>query len=196
MWISDCWAVKDFHENHHYTKRGEESASLAVRMGCDLNCGCTYEKLLGGLAEGLITEEEIRRAAVRLFTTRFALGMFDPNCEYNRIPYTAVNQPDYKKAAKKAAEESMVLLKNNGILPLKKEKIQNLAVIGPNAYAQAALYGNYHGDSDEYVTNLDGIRRECGEDIRIFYSQGSHLFRTSDDPLCRPNRLFPRLWRR
>lgn len=188
--VSDCWAVKDFHENHHYTKRGEESASLAVRMGCDLNCGCTYEKLLGGLAEGLITEEEIRRAAVRLFTTRFALGMFDPNCEYNRIPYTAVNQPDYKKAAKKAAEESMVLLKNNGILPLKKEKIQNLAVIGPNAYAQAALYGNYHGDSDEYVTNLDGIRRECGEDIRIFYSQGSHLFRTSDDPLCRPNRLF------
>lgn len=188
--VSDCWAVKDFHENHHYTTRGEESASLAVRMGCDLNCGCTYEKLLGGLAEGLITEEEIRKSAVRLFTTRFALGMFDEHCEYNRIPYTVVNQKSSREAAGKAAEESMVLLKNDGILPLNRDKIKNLAVVGPNAYHQAALYGNYHGDSGEYVTNLDGIRREAGEDIRIFYSQGCHLFMASDDPLCRPKRLF------
>lgn len=188
--VSDCWAVKDFHESHKYTSRPEESASLAVRMGCDLNCGCTFERLMGGLEEGLIMEEEIRRAAVHVFTTRYALGMFDEDCEYDNIPYTVVNQPANQRMACKAAEESMVLLKNDGILPLNKDKIKNLAVIGPNAYSQAALYGNYHGDSDEYVTNLDGIRREAGEDIRIFYSQGCHLFRASDDGLSMPNRLF------
>ena len=187
--VSDCWAIRDFHENHHYTSRGEESASLAVRMGCDLNCGCTYDKLLGGLKEGLITEEEIRRSAVRMFTTRFALGMFDEDCEYDQIPYTVVVQKAHKQKALQAAEESMVLLKNDGILPLKKESIESIGVIGPNAYSTAALYGNYHGDSDEYITNLDGIRREAGDQIRVFYSQGCHLYQAADDPLCRPGRL-------
>lgn len=188
--VSDCWAVKDFHENHKYTSRPAESASLAVRMGCDLNCGCTFERLLEGLQEGLITEEEIRRAAVHVFTTRYALGMFDEDCPYHSISYTVVNQPSHRKAALEAAEKSMVLLKNDGILPLSKDRIKNIGVIGPNAYSQAALYGNYHGDSDEYITNLDGIRKAAGEEIRIFYSQGCHLSRISDDALCRPGRLF------
>ena len=187
--VSDCWAVRDFHETHKYTARPEESASLAVRMGCDLNCGCTYERLLTGLEKGLITEEEIRRSAVRLFTTRYALGMFDEDCPYNEIPYRVVAQPENKKAALTAAEESMVLLKNDGILPLKEESLESIGVIGPNAYSQAALYGNYHGDSDEYITNLDGIRRAVGDKIRIFYSQGCHLYIAADDPLCRPGRL-------
>lgn len=181
--VSDCWAVRDFHETHKYTARPEESASLAVRMGCDLNCGCTYERLLTGLEKGLITEEEIRRSAVRLFTTRYALGMFDEDCPYNEIPYRVVAQPENKKAALTAAEESMVLLKNDGILPLKEESLESIGVIGPNAYSQAALYGNYHGDSDEYITNLDGIRRAVGDKIRIFYSQGCHLYIAADDPL-------------
>ena len=187
--VSDCWAVRDFHETHKYTARPEESASLAVRMGCDLNCGCTYERLLTGLEKGLITEEEIRRSAVRLFATRYALGMFDEDCPYNEIPYRVVAQPENKKAALTAAEESMVLLKNDGILPLKEESLESIGVIGPNAYSQAALYGNYHGDSDEYITNLDGIRRAVGDKIRIFYSQGCHLYIAADDPLCRPGRL-------
>lgn len=187
--VSDCWAVKNFHETHHYTDSPEESASLAVRMGCDLNCGCTYERLLEGLKQGLITEEEIRQSAVRVFTTRYALGMFDPDCEFNRIPYTVVSQLSHKKAALKAAEESIVLLKNDGVLPLNKGQLKSLAVIGPNAYSRSVLYANYHGDSDEYVTNLDGIRRLAGEDIRIFYSQGCDLSRMADDPICRPGRL-------
>ena len=83
----------------------------------------------------------------------------------------------------------MVLLKNDGILPLKEESLESIGVIGPNAYSQAALYGNYHGDSDEYITNLDGIRRAVGDKIRIFYSQGCHLYIAADDPLCRPGRL-------
>ena len=188
--VSDCWAVRDFHESHHYTERPAQSASLAVRMGCDLNCGCTYENLLAGLKEGLITEEEIRESTIRLFTTRFMLGMFDENCEYHQIPYSVVNGKEHQKAALKAAEESAVLLKNDGILPLKKEKIKNIGVIGPNAYSVKGLYGNYNGDSGNWVTNLDGIRNEAGEEIRVWYSQGCHISKEADDVLCRKGRLF------
>lgn len=187
--VSDCFAVKNFHEEHHYTSCPAESASLAVRMGCDLNCGCTYEHLLDGLKQGLISEEDIRKSAVRVMTTRFALGMFDRECAYNQIPYTAVGQPEHRKAALRAAEESMVLLKNDGILPLAPRELHTVAVIGPNAYSQAALYANYHGDSDHYVTNLAGIRQAAGEHIRILYSKGCDLSRLADDPPCRPGRL-------
>ena len=187
--VSDCGAVRDFHEGHGYTRRPEESASLAVRMGCDLNCGCTYEYLLAGLREGLVTEEEIRRSAVRVFTTRYALGMFNADCPFHRIPYTALCRPEHRKAALRAAEKSMVLLKNDGILPLDRREIKHLAVIGPNAASIKVLHANYHGDADEYVTILDGIRQAAGDEMRIFYSQGCDLFRPVDDPLCRPGRL-------
>ena len=187
--VSDCWAVRDFHEGHHYTSRPAESASLAVKMGCDLNCGCTYEHLLEGLEEGLVTEAEIREAAVRVMTTRYALGMFAEDCCYDQIPYTVVCQDKHRQLSLLASEKSIVLLKNDGILPLNKGKINAIAVVGPNAYSQAALYGNYHGDSDEYITNLEGIRRAAGDDIRIFYSKGCHLSVNNDDPLCKPGRF-------
>lgn len=187
--VSDCWAVKDFHDHHHYTSRPPESASLAVRMGCDLNCGCTYENLLRGLEEGLVSEGEIREAAVRVMTTRFALGMFDEDCPWDQIPYSAVCRQSHRELALQAAEKSMVLLKNDGLLPLNRDDLTSIAVIGPAAYSQSVLYGNYHGDSDEYITHLDGIRKAAGEDIRIFYSKGSHLFQAVDDGLCRPGRL-------
>lgn len=187
--VSDCWAVKDFHDHHHYTSRPPESASLAVRMGCDLNCGCTYENLLRGLEEGLVSEGEIREAAVRVMTTRFALGMFDEDCPWDQIPYSAVCQHSHRELALQAAEKSMVLLKNDGLLPLNRDDLNSIAVIGPAAYSQSVLYGNYHGDSDEYITHLDGIRKAAGEDIRVFYSKGCHLFKAVDDGLCRPGRL-------
>ena len=133
--VSDCWAVRDFHENHHFTSSGAESASRAVRMGCDVNCGCTYERLLEGLEQGLITETEVRESAVRAFTARYALGMFADDCEYDAIPYTACNTPEHRLAARRAAEESMVLLKNDGLLPLNREKLTTIGVIGPNATA-------------------------------------------------------------
>lgn len=187
--VSDCWAVKDFHDHHHYTSSPPESASLAVRMGCDLNCGCTYENLLRGLEEGLVSEGEIREAAVRVMTTRFALGMFDEDCPWDQIPYSAVCRQSHRELALQAAEKSMVLLKNDGLLPLNRDDLTSIAVIGPAAYSQSVLYGNYHGDSDEYITHLDGIRRAAGEDIRVFYSKGCHLFQAVDDGLCRPGRL-------
>jgi len=188
--VSDCGAICDFHENHHYTNRPPESASLAVRMGCDLNCGCTYNNLLAGLKEGLITENEIRESAIRVITTRYALGVLGENSEYDNIPYEVVCCDEHRNMALKAAEKSMVLLKNDGLLPLNKDNLQSIAVIGPTAYSRAVLYGNYHGDSDEYITHLDGIRAEAGENIRVYYSGGCHLFKQVDDGLSKPGRLF------
>ncbi len=187
--VSDCWAVRDVHENHHYTKSPAESAALSVKAGCDLNCGCTYEYLLDALQEGLVTEEEIRAAAVRVFTTRFKLGMFDPDCDYDNIPYTVVCCREHQELALQAAERSAVLLKNNGILPLKKENLKNIAVIGPNAYSEKALYGNYNGFSANWITNLDGIRAECGDDIRLYFSEGCDIVNEKEDPLAKPGKL-------
>ncbi|HAG68508.1 MAG TPA: glycosyl hydrolase [Lachnospiraceae bacterium] len=186
--VSDCWAVKDMHGDHHFTKTPEESAALAVRRGCDLNCGCTYENLIFALNDGLITEEEIRSAAVRVFTTRFLLGMFDADCSYEKIPYCVVNCREHQELAVRAAENSAVLLKNDGILPLDRSKLKSIAVIGPNAYSAKALYGNYNGDSGHFCTNLDGIREAAGDDIRIYYSKGCDIFEEQEDPLAKPGK--------
>ncbi len=183
--VSDCWAVRDLHGDHHFTKRPAESAAISVRRGCNLNCGCTYEYLLDALQEGLITEEEIRSAAVQVFTTRFRLGMFDEDCPFDRIPYSVVNCAEHRELALEAARKSVVLLKNDGILPLKKERLRSIAVIGPNAYSSKALYGNYNGDSGHWCTNLDGIREEAGEEIRVYYSQGCDLIKEKEDPLAK-----------
>lgn len=185
--VSDCWAVADFHKNHHYTENGPQSASIAVRRGCDLNCGCTYENLMEGLRQGLITEEEIRRSCVRVFTARFRLGMFGKT-EYDGIPYEKVACPAHKKLALRAARESIVLLKNDGILPLDAKRLKKIAVIGPNADSRAALYGNYNGDSGEFITDLAGIRA-AAKGARVFYSKGSDLCRDGA-PLCKPDNLF------
>ncbi len=186
--VSDCWAVADFHKSHRFTASAPESASLAVRRGCDLNCGCTYENLLEGLRQGLIEESEIRRACIRVLTTRFKLGMFDDFCEYDEIPYERVGCPSHAELALRTAEKSAVLLKNDGILPLRKEKLKNIAVIGPNADSVPVLCGNYNGDSGNFITNLRGIREEVGEKIRVFYSKGAQLYLEAD-PLCKPYNL-------
>ncbi len=188
--VSDCWAVRDFHECFHYTKTPAESAAAALKTGCDLNCGCTYEYILDAYQEGLIEEEDIRRAAVRLFTTRFKLGMFDRDCSYDSIDLSASNTRENKELALDAAHRSAVLLKNDGLLPIDKTKIKNIAVIGPNAYSTKALCGNYNGDSDEWVTNLEGIRRAVGDDIRIYYSQGSDILKDKEDDLAREGKYY------
>ena len=169
--VSDCWAIRDFHENHHVTQDAPHSAAMAINNGCDLNCGDTYQVLPQAYADGLISEERITEAAVRLFTTRFLLGLFDET-EYDDIPYTAVECPEHLALAQRAAEESIVLLKNNGVLPLDLNSIDTLGVVGPNADSRAALIGNYHGTSSEYITVLEGLRRIAPEDLRILYSEG------------------------
>ena len=104
------------------------------------------------------------------------LGLFEET-EYDKIPYDRVECGEHLSLAEKAASESFVLLKNDGILPLQKDKIKTIGVIGPNADSRLSLIGNYHGTAAEYVTVLDGIREYVGEDVRIFYSVGAGLFK-------------------
>jgi beta-glucosidase len=172
--VSDCWALVDFHEHHKVTKTPEESAALAMSAGCDLNCGKTYQFMTDAVKLGLITEDQITEAAVRLFTTRYLLGIMDGS-SYDKIPYSAVESGSHLALAEKAACRSMVLLKNDGILPLDKKKLHSISVIGPNADSRAALIGNYHGTSSEYITVLEGIRRTAGRSVRIYYSEGCDI---------------------
>ncbi len=173
--VSDCWALRDFHENHMVTRTAEESAAMAINAGCDLNCGVTYLHILKAYEEGLVTEETITEAAVRLYTTRYLLGLFEGST-YDAIPYDKVECKEHLSLAKRAAEESFVLLKNNGILPLRKEKIRTIGIIGPNANSRAALVGNYHGTASDYITIQEGILRYVGEDVRVLTSIGCELF--------------------
>ena len=182
--VSDCWAIRDFHEHHHVTKTNEESAALALKKGCDLNCGCTYIHLMSAYNQGLITEEDIRTAAVRLFTTRFILGMFDET-EFDGLNYLDVETKDNLAVAKRASDESIVLLKNDGILPIDKNKNKVISVIGPNADSRACLIGNYYGTSSEYITALEGIRNAAGDDTRILYSEGCNINLPKPDFLSR-----------
>ncbi|MBP5774762.1 MAG: glycoside hydrolase family 3 C-terminal domain-containing protein [Clostridiales bacterium] len=182
--VSDCWAIRDFHEHHKVTKNSEESAALALNKGCDLNCGCTYIHLMKAYNKGLVSEEAIRKAAVRLFTTRFLLGMFDKT-EYDNLNYLDVETKESIALAKRASDEAVVMLKNDGILPVNKDKVKVISVIGPNADARRPLMGNYYGTSSEYITALEGIRKAAGDDVRILYSEGCDLSLTKPDPLSR-----------
>lgn len=172
--VSDCWAIRDFHEHHMVTNTAYESAALAINNGCDLNCGNTYLHIMKAYEKGLVTEERITESAVRLFTTRYLLGLFDGS-EYDNISYREVESAEHLAAAEKAAAKSFVLLKNNGILPLKKEDIKTIGIVGPNADSRKALIGNYHGTASRYITVLEGIQDEVGDEVRVLYSEGCHL---------------------
>lgn len=182
-YVSDCWAVRDFHEQHKVTSRPEESVKLALEKGCDVNCGCTYQRILDAYAEGLIPLEHLKRSAIRLFTTRFLLGLFDET-EYDKIPYEKVECKEHLALASRATKECVVLLKNDGILPLKKDEIKTIGVIGPNANSRAALIGNYHGTSSRYTTILEGIQDYVQDDMRVLYSEGCHLYKDRVEPLA------------
>lgn len=181
--VSDCWAIRDFHENHKVTKTPEDSIRLALDKGCDLNCGCTYQNIMRAYKEGDLPLEHIRRAAINLFTTRYLLGMFDET-EFDSIPYEVVECKEHINLSESAAEKSFVLLKNDGILPLDKSAIKTIGVIGPNADSRKALMGNYHGTASRYITVLEGIQDYVGDDVRVLYSLGCHLFQDREEPLA------------
>ena len=179
---SDCWALADFHLHHKVTSTAPQSAALAIKNGCDLNCGSVYLQLLVALQEGLVSEEDIRRSCIRLMTIRYALGM-GQKTEYDEIPYSEVESRKHLRLAKKTAEKSIVLLKNDGILPLRKKKYEKIAVIGPVAASESVLYGNYCGTGSECVTLLEGVRKAF-PDARIYYAKGSHLYKNSDEDVA------------
>nr|WP_325242586.1 glycoside hydrolase family 3 C-terminal domain-containing protein [uncultured Oscillibacter sp.] len=182
--VSDCWAIRDFHTGHMVTENTAQSVALALKNGCDLNCGDCYRCLLLALREGLISEEDITIAAERLFTTRYLLGVLGEGSEYDSIPYEAVECPEHLALAHKAALESCVLLKNNGLLPLNPETVGTVGVIGPNANSRAALVGNYHGTASRYVTVLEGIQDAMEGHGRVLYAEGCHLWRDRVEPLA------------
>ena len=184
--VSDCWAIRDFHTGHMVTDTPEESAALALKQGCDVNCGNTYVYMMKALEQGLVTEDMIRRSAVRLFTCRYMLGLMEGS-EFDAIPYEKVECPEHLAVAAKASRESCVLLKNDGLLPLDGSKLKTLGVIGPNADSRAALIGNYHGTSSRYVTVLEGLQDALGDDVRVLYGQGCHLFRNREENLGQPD---------
>ncbi|MDE6404154.1 MAG: glycoside hydrolase family 3 C-terminal domain-containing protein [Lachnospiraceae bacterium] len=184
--VSDCWAIKDFHEKHMVTHTMEESAALALKCGCDINCGVTYLYLLKALEQGLVTEEEITEAAVRAFTARYLLGLFDGS-KYDDIPYEKVECEEHLEVAQQLAREAVVLLKNDGVLPMKAAEGRTIGVIGPNADSREALVGNYHGTSSRYITVLEGIQDKIGRNGRVLYSEGSHLFQDRVENLAWEN---------
>ncbi|MBD5129646.1 MAG: glycoside hydrolase family 3 protein [Ruminococcaceae bacterium] len=180
--VSDCWAIRDFHEHHGITGNAVESAALALKTGCDVNCGCTYVNVLAALDKGMVTKEHIRNACVHLMRTRIRLGMFNEKTEFDDIPYSVVSCREHKDVSLECAERSMVLLKNNGILPLDESKIKTLAVIGPNSNSRAALEGNYCGTADRYVTFLDGIQDRFNG--RVIFAEGCHLYKDRSSGLA------------
>jgi len=169
--VSDCGAIRDIHENHKLTENAAQSAALAVNNGCELNCGQAYAYLMAAYEQGLVTEETITEAVIKLFTARFRLGMFAGDCEFDSIPYDVVECKEHKETNRKMAQESIVLLKNNGILPLKENA--RVAVIGPNADSREILLGNYSGLPSDYYTLLRGIQ-QYSENVK--YSLGCHIF--------------------
>ena len=186
--VSDCWAIRDFHENHKVTSKPAESVTKALKAGCDLNCGCTYQHIMAAYEQGMITEEDITRCCVRLFTTRYLLGTLgEGGSEYDYVPYTVVECEAHLALARQAALESCVLLKNDGLLPLDPDHCGTLGVIGPNANNRTALIGNYHGTASRYVTVLEGIQDLTAGKCRVLYSEGSALGKDRVEPLAQPD---------
>lgn len=174
--VSDCWAIRDIFAHHRVVDTPEEAAALAVKAGCDLNCGETYVYLLGAFEQGLITEADIDVAVERLFRTRFRLGMFDPpeRVSYARIPYRVNDSEEHRQLALEVARQSLVLLKNDGTLPL--AEVSSIAVVGPNADDSEVLLGNYNGTPSRSVTPLEGIRVAAGaRGATVHYAQGCDL---------------------
>jgi len=178
--VSDCWAIRDFHEYHKITNSPEESAALALNAGCDLNCGCTYPMLTVAFKKGLVSEETINTALERVLRTRFKLGMFDPPGagKYGKLGRKIINCEKHRKLALMAAEKSIVLLKNdNGILPLDSSP-KKINVDGPAAANAHTLFGNYYGVSSHFITILEGLGEKVKDKfgINLEYRQGCLMY--------------------
>ncbi len=175
--VSDCGAIYDIFANHHFAATPEEAAADAVLAGDDLCCGADYNSLLRAVKEGLLSENDIDVAVGRLLEARFRLGMFDPpeKVPFAQIPISENDTPAHEALALKVARESIVLLKNDGALPLDRKKIRRIAVIGENADSLPVLLGNYNGKPARPVTMLDGIKKIAGTNIIVDFEPGCPL---------------------
>ncbi len=185
--VSDCGAVADIYRNHKIVDTAPEAAALAVKSGTDLNCGRVYDPtLVEAVKQGLITEAEIDVSVKRLYRAKFKLGMFDPPemVPFSKIPYSENDSEEHRKLALKAAQESIVLLKNDkNTLPLKKN-LKKIAVIGPTADSYDMLLGNYNGTPSRYSTPLTGITEKVNGKTEVVFEQGCNL--VEDGPILNP----------
>ena len=177
--VSDCWAVRDFYDKdtHQIVETKKEAAALAVKAGTDLNCGNSYPALVQAVKDGLITEAELDVSLVRLFVARLRLGLFAPkgDVKYENIPYDVVDSEQHRLAALETARKSMVLLKNeNNLLPLNKNSVKKIAVIGSNADDLEVLLGNYNGYPTDPITPLEGLKRKL-PNAKVSFAVGSKL---------------------
>ncbi|WP_243720274.1 glycoside hydrolase family 3 protein [Luteimonas aestuarii] len=185
--LSDCWAVVDIWKNHKLVETPEAAAALAVKNGTQLDCGDTYaESVPVAVRKGLLDEAEVDAAATRLIAARMRLGMFDPpeRVRWAQTPYSVNQAPAHDALAREVARKSVVLLKNDGVLPLSRD-LKRIAVIGPTADDVMSLLGNYYGTPAAPVTVLQGIR-EALPDAEVVYARGADLVEGRDDPAATP----------
>ena len=179
---SDCGAVGDITSGHKYTPDNEHGSAVAVQAGTDTTCGDEYVALVKAVKDGVIKESEIDTSLKRLFVARFRLGMFDPPgaVPFNRIPFRENDSGENRARALRAARESIVLLKNNGILPLRPD-VKKIALVGPNAESLLALEANYNGVPSHPVYPVAGIRKAFAG--KMLYAQGSPLVSQLEVPV-------------
>ncbi len=182
--LSDCGALIDLYEGHGLVADPAEASALALKSGVNLNCGNTYPSLLEAVERGLVTEDEIDVSLAYLLRTRFRLGLFDP---YDMVPFTkistdVVNCPEHKELAHEAAQKCVVMLKNNGVLPL-SDDTEKIYVTGPNAANLDVMLGNYFGVSGDISTILEGIAAKRKAGTFIEYRKGAELDRDNINPI-------------
>ncbi len=170
--VTDCDAVEDMYAFHFYRPTPEENAAEALQAGTDLNCGIYYSYLKSAVSQGLAKPAEIDTAITRLWTARTQLGLDGTPSPYSTIKADQIHTPEAAALALKASRESIVLLKNDGVLPLKATA--KIAVIGPNADTLEVLQANYHGTAIDPVTPLAGLRKALGAD-QVVYAQGANI---------------------
>ena len=182
--VSDCDAVADIYEGHKLVNNKTGAAALALQRGVNLNCGDTYLALGDALKQGLVTQKLMDSSLAVLLRTRFKLGLFDPagSNPYDRIPESVINSPEHRALARTVAEKSIVLLKNNGALPL-STGLQKYYVTGPNAAAVDVLLGNYYGVNPQLVTILEGLAAQVQPGSQVTYRQGVLLDRQNVNPI-------------
>jgi len=182
--VSDCGALDDIYQGHKLVADKTQAAALALRRGVNLNCGDTYLSLIDAVKKGIITEKQIDSSLAILLRTRFRLGLFDKETDnpYNRIPESVINSTSHRELAKKVAEESVVLLKNNGVLPLRND-LKEYFITGPNASSVDVLLGNYYGVNGNLVTILEGLASQIRPGSQMHYRQGILLDRENINPI-------------
>jgi beta-glucosidase len=187
--VSDCAAIVNIFRDHHSTKTQPEASALAIQRGMDNEClnyadikdDHDYKPYLDAYKQGFLKESDIDTALIRLFTARMKLGMFDPQemVPYSKIDEKELDSPEHRELARSLANESMVLLKNDGTLPLKKSGIK-IAVVGPLADQTRYLLGNYTGRPTHTVSVLEGMKAEF-PDAQITVSSGTQFLRSEGD---------------